>query len=120
MTTQTTTTAGFMTSSFSEDTNPHSERGVTTWTVQWDKGAGYQIDTSDPEATTNVKANIPPQAIIPPTAPDPVVPVAGQWWCVVDESGLGTIYGPYLTEAAAQSLIDDGKATGNVVSMELA
>jgi len=109
-----------MTSSFAEDQNPHSERAVTTWSVQWDQGAGYQISTDPDAEPTNVKANIPKQAIIPPDAPDPVVPVAGQWWCVVDESGLGTIFGPYLTEAAAQSLIDDGKANGNVVQMELA
>lgn len=87
-----------------------------TWTVNWEPQIGYQIETGNPDSA--VKINLPPQAIIPATAPDPVVPTARQWWCVVSEEGLGAIHGPYLTEAAAQSLVDEG-TPGHVVQMQL-
>ena len=92
----------------------------TTFTIDWEPAVGYRINTDDPDSAVLVDSELPPQAIIPAVAPDPVIPTAKQWWCVVSEEGLGTIFGPYLTEAAAQSLIDEGKATGVVQRMDLA
>ena len=108
MTTQTITTAGSMT----ESTQP-----VTTWEVQYDPTVGYKINVDSDEV---FYPDVPPQAVIPAVTPDPVIPTAKQWWCVVSNEGLGSIYGPYLTEAAAQSLIDEGKAEGTVQRMDLA
>jgi hypothetical protein len=93
---------------------------VHTWEVQFDPTIGYKLNTNTLGEAEVVFPDVPPQAIIPAISPDPVMPTAKQWWCVISEEGLGTIYGPYLTQAAAQSLIDEGKANGSVQAMNLA
>ena len=93
---------------------------VHTWEVQYDPTIGYKVNTDANGDAEIVYPKVPPQAVIPAVTPDPVMPTAKQWWCVISESGLGTIYGPYLTQAAAQSLIDEGKADGVVQPMNLA
>ena len=125
MNTQTTTTAKCsMTSSFSEDQNPHSERPVTTWAVQWEKGSGYQIDTNSDERV-NVKANVPQGEVIPAVAPDPKLSGSiVEWWCVVSKidaitGEVGAVHGPYTSREAAQSLIDEGRVNGLPAPMTL-
>lgn len=87
---------------------------VHTWEVQFDPSIGYKVNT---DATAFPKVST--HAIIPAVSKDKAMPDAKQWWCVISEEGLGTIYGPYLTQAAAQSLIDEGKAAGTIHAMQL-
>lgn len=63
---------------------------VTTFDVNFATDAGYRIKTAFPETMPEVPRQMP---------------LNERWWCVIDEEGLGTIYGPYLTETAAQSLV---------------
>lgn len=87
---------------------------VHTWEVQFDPTIGYKVNT---DATTFPKVST--HAIVPAVSKDKAMPDAKQWWCVICQRDEGTIYGPYLTKAAAQSLIDEGKADGSVHVMHL-
>lgn len=62
---------------------------VTTFEVGFATDAGYRIKTAFPETMPEVPKELAQNE---------------RWWCVIDEDGLGTIWGPYLTETAAQSL----------------
>jgi len=86
--------------------------------VKFDPLAGYVFNPNDGPTI------VPPDLASSPLVradqrPDPTHPSANQWWCVVTEEGLGTIFGPYLTEAAAQSFLDEGSVTGAVQQMRL-
>ena len=63
---------------------------VTTFGVEFATDAGYRIKTAFPETMPEVPKELAQ---------------GERWWCVIDEEGLGTIWGPYLTETAAQSLV---------------
>lgn len=65
---------------------------VTTFDVGFSTDHGYRLKT----AFTETMPDVPRQ-----------MPADERWWCVIDGDGLGTIYGPYLTETAAQSLQAD-------------
>lgn len=96
-----------------------TEQPVNTFDVTWTP-QGFQVEPGNPDSAVYPEPDLPGQVIIPAVAPDPVVPVPQkQWYCVVSDEGLGQIYGPYLTEAAAQSLIDEG-TPGTVQPMVLA
>ena len=75
----------------------YADLDIYSFNVNFDRKLGF--DVGEPVTLTSA----------PLTAPHPhmIGMDDGQFWCVATPDA---IYGPYLTEAAAQSVIDDGIA----------
>ena len=78
--------------SMNSDHAPSSveEPTVTTFEINYAPDHGYRLKTAFEETMPQVPRQLPEME---------------RWWCVIDGDGLGSIYGPYLTETAAQSLV---------------
>ena len=96
MKTQTITIAGSMTES------------VTTFDVSFDDESGFSFEQDYKLKTAFERPALPA-----------VVPDGGQFWCVHCQD-TGRLYGPYLTENAALSLIQEDGINGKISRMVLA
>ena len=80
---------------------------VTTFDVNFDQSKGFTFD-QDYKLKSAFKLPEPPAS----------VPESGEFWAVV-ENGTGKLYGPYMTENAALSLIQEDGVDGAISRMHL-
>ena len=107
MTTQTITTAGFMTEPQASPVPDPDQPIAQTIEVNFNQRDGFEFSQD-----YKLKSAFPVPE--PPTE----TPERGEFWCVW-ETKTARIYGPYMTETAALSLIQEEGIEGTISRMTL-